>query len=412
MSPKTSRQPLDTIIQMSRSRLFIGLTLSVCGLFAGGVSRAALLDITDLFNTGVDASEVPLGDNALDPHYTFAVPPPTGTSPIVANASGGFPIPPWLGDNAISAWITPADDTTGNAGDYTYRTTFTIPAGVDLDHVYLTGRWASDNNGVDILLNGASTGTSNAGGFSAFSPQWRIQRGFVTGANTLDFVVNEASGSAGAGGYSGLRVEMTGSHPAAGRVGISSLKNSGTAAAEGAPLGEDTIAPGITLGAGSVVTGPVFVTTATGGFPIPPWLGDNIYSTWVTPAADTNGPEGNFLFEVPFDLAGLDPSTVEIYGRWASDNDGIDILLNGAPTGNPTTNQFAEWTDFTLSGATGEIFAPGANTLTFHVFNQPAGPNPVGVRFEFLSATAMIPEPSVAGLFALGIPALLRRRRK
>ena len=75
--------------------------------------------ITGLFNTGVDAFGVPLTDNTPDIHYTFAVPPPTGTVPLVTTAAGGFPIGPWLGDNTTSAWLTPSFDTTGNVGNYT-----------------------------------------------------------------------------------------------------------------------------------------------------------------------------------------------------------------------------------------------------------------------------------------------------
>jgi hypothetical protein len=376
-------------------------------------ASAALLDITDLFNTGVDNARVPLPDDAPDPHYTYATPPPTGTVPLVANSANGFPVSPggpWMGDNGVSAWLVPAPDTTGNAGDYTYRTTFTVPAGVDPSQVYLTGRWSSDNAGVGILINGSSTGITGPGDFTVFTPQWAIGRGFVNGTNTLDFVVNEATGSAGAGGFTGVRVEMAGKYTSAGRVAIPGLKNSGTAVAEGSPLSEDAIDPGVALAPGSAITGPTFVATSAGGFPIPPWTGDSIDSAWLTPAPDTNGPDGNYFYQMAFDLTGLDVTTVEIYGRWATDNTGSDILLNGLPTGNVNSAGFGDWTDFTLSPATGESFLPGVNTLTFNVVNAPP-PGPTGVRFEFMSATALIPEPGSAGLVAMAAGLLIRRRR-
>jgi hypothetical protein len=383
------------------------------GLLAPPAS-AALLDIADLFNTGVDNLRVPLPDDTPDPHYIFATPPPTGIVPLVANSANGFPVAPagpWMGDNGVSTWIVPAPDTTGNAGNYTYRTTFTIPAGVNLSQVFLTGRWSSDNAGVGILINGASTGNTGSGDFTVFTPQWAIGRGFVTGTNTLDFIVNEASGSAGAGGYTGLRTQMTGKFTSAGRVAIPGLKNSGTAAAEGSPLPEDSIDPGVVLAAGSMIVGPTLVATSAGGFPIPPWTGDSFDSAWLTPAPDTSGPDGNYFYQMNFSLTGLDPTTVEIYGRWATDNSGVDILLNGNPTGNINGNGFGDWTDFTLSPATGETFLPGTNTLTFEV-NNGAPPGPTGVRFEFLSATALpIPEPGGAGLVAMAAAILLRRRR-
>src|SRR5262249_46915482 len=67
----------------------------------------------------------------------------------------------------------------------------------------ISGLWAQDNSGVDILINGVSTGQLGGGfgGFTAFA----INSGFVAGTNTIDFIVNNG------GGPTGLRVEMTGS---------------------------------------------------------------------------------------------------------------------------------------------------------------------------------------------------------
>lgn len=377
---------------------------SLLVLGSAPLASAALLNVSDLYNTGVDNSRVPLPDNAADPHYAFAVPPPSGTAPVAATSAGGFPIGPWMGDNTRSAWISPSADTNAAMGDYVYRTTFTLPAGIDLSQVFVAGRWTSDNNGLDIRINGQSTGITNGGDFTNFSPRWAIQRGFLTGVNTLDFVVNEASG-----GPSGLRVEMEGRYAAAGRVAIPGLKNSGSASPEGPTLADNAVDPGLTLGPGSAMTGPVLVATSAGGFPIGPWLGDSIYSGWVTPTASTEAPEGNYFYQLTFDLSGLQPSTAEIYGRWAVDNGGADILLNGASTGNVNTAGFADWTDFSLTGGG---FLPGLNTLTFHVTNAAPSNNPTGLRFEFLSATAVpIPEPGAASLLLLGAAAALRRRR-
>jgi hypothetical protein len=131
----------------------------------------------DLYNTGVDSNRLVLFDNDFDPHYTFAGVPPTGTTPIVATSVGGFPIGPWLGDDATSAWITPSIDTTGNAGNYVYRTTFTIPSGVDLSQVYVAGRFTSDNALTSVLINGAPTGITGSGNFPAYDPQVRHPEG-------------------------------------------------------------------------------------------------------------------------------------------------------------------------------------------------------------------------------------------
>jgi hypothetical protein len=386
--------------------------LFYCALFAiaplemGRAQNSTLQPITDLFNTGVDNNRAPLPDNSIDPHYAFTQfaggPPPLSASPIVATASGGFPIGggPWLADNALSAWITPALDTTGNAGDYTYRTTFTIPAGVDVTQAHLAGVWASDNNGIDIVLNGQSAGYPNAAGFSVYSPQWVIGRGFVTGTNTLDFIVNEATGSAGNGGFTGVRVEMTGAAPVPGRVAIPGLKNSGVAAPEGLPLADDAVDAGVVLT--GAVTGPAIVARGSAGFPIPPWAPDNNQSAWVTPAADTNGPDGDYAYTITFDLSGFNSNSVSILGRWAVDNTGTEILLNGQPTGNVNGAGFADYMPFSISSEEGDLFLPGVNTLSFRV-NNGAPPGPTGVRWEFLSATVAIPEPGSAGLILMAL---------
>jgi len=370
----------------------------------------ALVQIPDLYNTGVDINRVVLFDNDFDPHYTFAVVPPTGTTPIVATSVGGFPIGPWLGDDATSAWITPSIDTTGNAGNYVYRTTFTIPSGVDLSQVYVAGRFTSDNALTSVLINGAPTGITGSGNFPAYDPQFAIQKGFIIGVNTIDFVVNEASGSAGNGGFTGFRAELAGATAPVGHIAIPGLVNTGVAVAEGTPQADNENDQHFILS--GTVTGSAMVATSVGGFPIGPWLGDTLASAWIAPAADTAGPEGEYFYDITFDLTGFDLSTASIYGRWSVDNVGNDILLNGVSTGNLNNNGFTAWTDFTISVDEGDIFLPGLNTLRFATFNGP-GAGPTGVRIEFLSASAVpIPEPSAMLLTVAGLGVLLRSRQR
>lgn len=168
--------------------------------------------IPGLYNTGVDAAGKPLADDAVDSHYrlTFG-----GTTAYAATEAGGFPIPPWLGSNSMSSWISPSPDTTGLSDglgtyNYSYRTTFLL-TGMNLATVRLAGRWATDNNGVNILINGVSTGQSNTNQFASWTP-FVITSGFVNGANTLTFVVNNGSpGSVPGSDPTGLRVELWGS---------------------------------------------------------------------------------------------------------------------------------------------------------------------------------------------------------
>jgi hypothetical protein len=167
-------------------------------------------------------------------------------------------------------------------------------------------------------------------------------------------------------------------------------------------------------------TSSIRVSSSAGGFPIGPWLGDNADSRWIGPNndADMNGPAGNYTYETTFSLAGLDPNTAFLMGLWASDNPGVDIVLNGVSVGAGQlavdiagSNSFAHWTPFVLDAATlpPGTFVAGLNTLQFIVNN---GGGPTGLRVEVTGfAKNAIPEPACLALVSLAGAALLRRRR-
>jgi hypothetical protein len=192
------------------------LALAVALLGSGTTARA---DVISVFNTGVNSSGTPLTDGTIgDPHYTLASVPSGTTTIRVRTSAGGFPIGPWIGNNSKSAWIGPNNDTSvdGPPGHYDYRTTFTLPANANVKTASLTGQWAADNDLVDILLNGVSTKQANlpftdAGGgtrpLNTFTP-FSINSGFVSGLNTLDFIVNNQGGGSNP---TGVRVEVSGS---------------------------------------------------------------------------------------------------------------------------------------------------------------------------------------------------------
>ena len=207
-------------------RIVLGLLALV--LVVGGVGQVQADMIPSLFNTGVDSSGVPLPDSTIgDPHYEL-VSVPGGTTDIrVLTSAGGYPIPPYFGDNSSSAWISPnypwtPEGSVGPAGGlYVYRTTFSL-TGFDPSTATITGGWSSDNEGVSILLNGVDTGNPPTDfwqfllGFAPFS----ITGGFVPGLNTLDFTVNDDSPP------TALRVEMNGTAtpvPAPGAVVLASI---------------------------------------------------------------------------------------------------------------------------------------------------------------------------------------------
>jgi len=171
--------------------------------FLAGAAHAGSIQV---FNTGVNGSGAPLEDATVgDPHYTLIAVPNGSTTDIrVRTSAGGPPVTnAWLGDNLLSAWIGPNNgpDVPGPDIFYTYRTTFNL-SGFDPTTASLTGQWAADNEGSNILLNGLPTGNT-AGGFNSWS-SFTISSGFRADVNTLDFIVNNGGGS------TGLRVEVTG----------------------------------------------------------------------------------------------------------------------------------------------------------------------------------------------------------
>ena len=154
------------------------------------------------------------------------------------------------------------------------------------------------------------------------------------------------------------------------------------------------------------ITGIKTATAISEGYPIGPWLGDNSLSSWIGPnTGDLVGPGGLFTYQTTFDLSGLDHTTASILGRWATDDQGIDILINGTATGN-TSASFGVFTDFTINSG----FIAGVNTLDFVVTN---GHGPTGLRVEITNANAVaVDEPYALALLGLGLLGLGINRNK
>ena len=167
-----------------------------------------LVSIPGLYSTGVDDLGNLLPDGAVDPHYQIISSSdpryPGPESRVVL--SEGFPMDCcWLQNNNRSKWIAPQTDGKDfNAvGGYIYRVKFDLSA-FKSGSAVIAGMWSTDNNGVDILINGKSTG--HATPIEAFHGMYpfEIRNGFVDGINTIDFVVYNLNAP------TGLRVEVTG----------------------------------------------------------------------------------------------------------------------------------------------------------------------------------------------------------
>lgn len=188
-------------------------TLVVSNARGSVTSAVATLQVLDrvpgLFNTGVDAAGVVLEDGATDPHYKLTVNPddPTVTVPIVQDSTV-FPIVagPWVANTDKSKWIGPRFETSGaaggagSAGDYTYELLFDL-TGFDPATAVLMGAWGTDNLGMDLKLNGTSTGLANNNQFSTLT-SFTVSTGFQAGVNKLEFTINNSDV-----GYTGLRVD-------------------------------------------------------------------------------------------------------------------------------------------------------------------------------------------------------------
>lgn len=177
-----------------------------------------------LYNTGVDATSTSLTDGAgPDLHYMVSYGAAvgsyttTGASAFAVNDNAQFPMNAyWIQSDSQSAWISPFGRNTADAsanGFYDYQTTFSL-TGLISSTALISGQWAADNCGLDILINGHSTGQAmSCSGPNSYAPfsswtSFAITSNFVAGLNTIDFLV-ENYGQNG-GNPTGLRVEMSG----------------------------------------------------------------------------------------------------------------------------------------------------------------------------------------------------------
>jgi flagellar hook-associated protein FlgK len=185
-------------------------TIIAAALAIAAISSAQAASITGLANTGTGAS------GTLDSHYTLAA--ASSDTAIAATVptityDNQWPISPWLANDSVSKWITPTAsqsqtfDASG-AGTYTYTLSFDL-SGYNAATAAFTGRLAADNS-VVVKLNdqviSTASGFTDWTGFAASS-------GFVTGHNTLDFVVSNWAQNGG--NPTGLRVEFASSQVAA-----------------------------------------------------------------------------------------------------------------------------------------------------------------------------------------------------
>jgi hypothetical protein len=164
-------------------------------------------------NTGIGVDGLALLPGQIDPTFKIIVNPdaPGVQDAIVQSGNPGA----WIANSATAQWIGPRENTAAAAGAptadggeapgvYVYRTTLDLTT-FDVDTVEITGKWSSDNNGVEIRVNGTPVGFPNTTGntFATLVPFAINNSAFpgllTTGTNTIDFVVENLSV-----GYTGL----------------------------------------------------------------------------------------------------------------------------------------------------------------------------------------------------------------
>jgi hypothetical protein len=155
--------------------------------------------ITDLYNTGVDATGKPLAPNsgATDPHYmVLSSPNNTGTPHAAVTYNCCY-----FSDGPNSDWISVnTSGSDGSSGFYDYQTKFTILPGFDPTTASITGKFAGDNHVSQTKINGSAVAGDTTDTFSSYT-SFSINSGFISGVNTLDFIVKDD------GAPSALRVD-------------------------------------------------------------------------------------------------------------------------------------------------------------------------------------------------------------
>lgn len=267
------------------------------GAATSPASAAAVLSVLNLVpnfgSTGIAADGSLIEDGAADPRYVLSGNPDgQANTPAVVHDTTIFPINnnTWLGVSNTSKWISSRKDSAGAAaGDYVYQTTFNL-SGFNPASTIITGSWTSDNAGKAIRVNGVATGITAPGSFNMLTP-FRIDdsnANFVSGVNTLEFVVENTSP-----GLTGLRVDGL-------RALAASATATGTLPDLKIQLSATSGKPVISFTGTAGVTYPIQRSTTLGSAPSP-WA---VVGQPVAPAGgqvqfeDTTAPDGRAFYRV------------------------------------------------------------------------------------------------------------------
>ncbi|MGA1791036.1 MAG: PEP-CTERM sorting domain-containing protein [bacterium] len=141
------------------------------------------------------------------------------------------------------------------------------------------------------------------------------------------------------------------------------------------------------------------------------WVSPGGVANWIAPTGPhTSDASGDYIYELIFDLNGLDPGTAEIKGEWATDYNS-EIYLNGNPTGNildDPNHSYKILHDFYINSG----FMPGINTMQF-IAHHTDSSLPTALMVQNLKGKAnAVPEPATILLFLSSLVALAIVKRK
>jgi hypothetical protein len=360
-------------MRWQRAAIAAGLA-SFLALSAGReVEAQCLVNISTGFD--VEAGDV-LPEGVDDDEYLVDA----GFGPVnvfTGGPSTGFPVPPWVANDGNSLWISSTVNATDNPGTYTYEITVEIPGGVDASLVAIRGRWATDDPGQDIIVNGVSTGIT-AGGFTSYTelPGDAGFGLFQEGENLIQFVVVNGGE---APNPTGLRVEAC-----LETVGIDERDydiSTGFSHEEGRLLVDDEQSSDYTIADPNGNETNATAVSEAAGFPIPPWAANGIQSRWIgTSEPSSNGIAGEYVFKTRIFLPAVKLAVARaiIQGELGVDDQVIDVLINGESSGI-TAAGFDLLRQFPPLAGQG-LFRDGDNTIEFIVSN--GGDGPVGLRVD------------------------------
>lgn len=167
--------------------------------------------------------------------------------------------------------------------------------------------------------------------------------------------------------------------------------------------------PNWTISSSPAGAAPAFVTASRNKL----WVANTGSSEWINATGLGNDTEsvGVYVYTLTFSLNGFDPSTAQITGEWASDNES-EIFLNGINTGlsNGSTG-FESFSPFSISSD----FVAGENELQFYVTQDPISgkTDPEGLQVNIFSATAdPVPEPAALSLIALSVLGIYANKKR